>query len=184
MENFFISYFQDIKGTLDKINLNILRKVNDILFDALNKGNQIFTMGNGGSGVTASHFVCDLNKGVSFGQKKKFKAICLNDNLPTLLAYANDLSYSDIFCEQLKNFMEEKDIVIGFSGSGNSENVLKAIEHANKNRAITIGFSGFDGGKLAKIAKHSIIVSIDDMQKIEDIHLILCHLIMQTMKKF
>jgi len=101
--------------------------------------------------------------------------------MSTFLAYANDFFYSYIFCEQLKNFMIDGDIVIGFSGSGNSENVLKAIEYANENGGITIGFSGFDGGRLSKTAKFSLVVPIGDMQKCEDIHLILCHLIMQTM---
>lgn len=180
MENFFLRYFQDLKNTLDKIDLDIFKKINELLFNALENRRQIFTMGNGGSGSTAAHLVCDLNKGISFGQRKKFKAICLNDNMPTLLAYANDVSYSDIFCEQLKNFMLEEDIVIGLSGSGNSKNVLKAFEYANKNGGITIGFSGFDGGQLSKIAKYPLVVPINDMQKCEDIHLILCHLIMQT----
>jgi len=183
MKKFFLNYFQDLKNTLDKINLDNFNKISELLFNALENRKQIFTMGNGGSGATAAHLVCDLNKGVSFAQKKKFKAICLNDNLPTLLAYANDVSYSDIFCEQLKNFMNEEDIVIGFSGSGNSENVLKAVEFANKNGGVTIGFSGFDGGRLSKITKISLVVPINDMQKCEDIHLILCHLIMQTMNK-
>lgn len=181
MKDYFLYYFQDLKKTLDKIDLSIFQKINELIYNALENGNQIFTMGNGGSGATASHLTCDLNKGVSFNQTKKFKAICLNDNIPTLLAYANDVSYSDIFCEQLKNFMRIGDLVIGFSGSGNSENVLKAIEFANKNEGITIGLSGFDGGQLSKTVKYSLVVPIDDMQKVEDIHLILCHLIMQTM---
>jgi len=181
MEKFFLDYFQELKKTLEKINLNSLKKINELLFDALENGRQIFTMGNGGSGSTASHLACDLNKGRCLNKRKKFKVICLNDNIPTLLAYANDLSFSEIFCEQLKNFMNEEDIVIGFSGSGNSENVIKAIKYSNENGGITIGFSGFDGGRLAKLAQYSLIVPINDMQKCEDIHLILCHLVMQTM---
>ena len=181
MKNYYLDYFQDLKYTLDRVDLDSFNKINEHLFNAFEKGKQIFTMGNGGSGSTASHLVCDLNKGVSFNQREKFKAICLIDNLPTLLAYANDVSYSDIFCEQLKNFMNEEDIVIGFSGSGNSENVIRAIEFANENGGITIGFSGFYGGKLSEIAQFSLVVPISDMQKCEDIHLILCHLIMQTM---
>jgi D-sedoheptulose 7-phosphate isomerase len=180
MENFFLDYFQHLKDALDNIDLSTFEKINKLLFDALKNGRQIFTMGNGGSGSTAAHLVCDLNKGVCFGRRKKFRAICLNDNMPTILAYANDVSYSDIFSEQLKNFMHDGDIVIGFSGSGNSKNVIKAIEYANKNSGITIGFSGFDGGKLSKIAQYALTAPINDMQKSEDIHLILCHLIMQT----
>ena len=181
MQKYFLDYFQELKKTLDKIDLGNFKQINELIFEALENEKQIFTMGNGGSGTTASHLVCDLNKGVSYKQIKKFKAICLNDNIPTLLAYANDVSYSDIFCEQLKNFMHGGDLVVGFSGSGNSENVLRAIEYANTNGGITIGFSGFDGGKLLKTAQYSLLANVNDMQKSEDIHLILCHLIMQTM---
>jgi len=183
MKNYFAYYFCELKNTLDKIDLDIFHKIYELLFNALESRKQIFTMGNGGSGSTASHFVCDLNKGVSFGQIKKFKAICLNENIPLLLAYANDVSYSDIFCEQLKNFIQREDIVIGFSGSGKSKNVLKAIEFANNNGGITVGFSGFDGGTLSKIVQYSLVVPVHDMQKCEDIHLILCHSIMQAIKK-
>ena len=183
LKRYYLDYFQDVKDILDKIELDNLNEVNELLFNALENGKQIFTMGNGGSGATASHLVCDLNKGVNFIGRKKFKAISLIDNLPTLLAYANDISYSNVFCEQLKNFMNKEDIVIGFSGSGNSRNVIKAIEFANEHGGITIGFLGFNGGILSEIAQISIIVPINDMQKCEDIHLILCHLIMQTMNE-
>lgn len=181
MKNYYLDYFQELENTLNKIDLDNLNKINELLYNALENGGQIFTMGNGGSGSTASHLVCDLNKGVSFNNSRKFRAICLNDNMPTLLAYANDVSYDYVFIEQLKNFMNEGDVVIGFSGSGNSENVLKAVEYANENGGVTVGFSGFDGGKLAKIVNYSLVVPINDIQKCEDIHLILCHLIMQTM---
>jgi len=183
MREFFLEYFRDLKNVLDKINLDNFNEINKLLFSTLENRKQVFTMGNGGSGSTASHLVCDLNKGVGFNNSRKFRAICLNDNMPTLLAYANDVSYAYVFIEQLKNFMNEGDIVIGFSGSGNSENVLKAIKYANENGGVTVGFSGFDGGKLAELAKYSLVVPINDMQKCEDVHLILCHLMMQTMMK-
>jgi len=181
MISFYFDYFNSIKKTLDNIDMNTLHEINTLLHKTLENRKKIFTMGNGGSGSTASHLVCDLNKGVNFNQEKKYRAICLNDNLPTISAYANDLSYSDIFSEQLKTHMDKNDLVIGFSGSGNSENILKAIVFANKNQGITIGITGFDGGQLAKIAQFSLVVPIHDMQKCEDIHLILSHLIMQTL---
>jgi len=183
MIDFYSSYFADLKNTLDKIDLGILEKINTILYRALLEKKQVFTMGNGGSGSTASHFVCDLNKGVCYGQQNKFKAICLNDNIPTLLAYANDVSYTDIFSEPLKNLMQKGDIVIGFSGSGNSENIIKAIEYAKQNGGITVGFSGCGGGRLAEVAEYSLVVPIDDMQKSEDIHFVLCHLMMQSLMR-
>ena len=140
-------------------------------------------MGNGGSGATASHFACDMNKEVSSGLDKRIQVICLNDNIPIISAYANDLSYDNIFTEQLKNFLKPNDVVIGISVSGNSRNVIKAIQYANDHSAITVGFTGFDGSQVAKIAKIPIVIAANDMQKVEDIHLILFHMIMQILQK-
>ena len=108
-------------------------------------------------------------------QDKKFKFICLNDNIPSLMAYANDLSFEDIFVEQLKNFYQKGDIVIGISGSGNSMNVLKAIDYANENGGVTVGLTGYSGGKLIEMAQHNVHIPIDDMQIVEDLHMVLDH---------
>jgi D-sedoheptulose 7-phosphate isomerase len=137
-------------------------------------------MGNGGSGSTASHFACDINKGCCIDLEKKFRVICLNDNIPTMLALSNDISYESIFLEQMKNFFNSGDLVIGISGSGNSENVLRAIKYASENNGRTIGLSGFSGGNLSKLVDVSFIADIDDMQKVEDIHMIIVHMIMQA----
>ena len=118
------AYFDRLKVTIDKISKSDLSDLMNVLVDAKESGKQIFIMGNGGSSATASHYVCDFNKGISMNQDKKFKFICLNDNIPSLMAYANDLSFEDIFVEQLKNFYQKGDIVIGISGSGNSINVV------------------------------------------------------------
>ncbi len=139
-------------------------------------------MGNGGSGATASHFTCDINKGCCMDLNKKFKMICLNDSLPTLLALANDVSYDAVFVEQLKNFFLPGDLVIGISGSGNSPNVLRAIEYARVHQGVTIGLSGFSGGKLASLADIAWIAPVEDMQKIEDMHMIVVHMIMQAVR--
>ena len=139
----------------------------------------IFIFGNGGSGATASHFAGDFNKGISYGLKKRFKVLCLNDNIPAMLALANDCTYDDIFVEQLKNFLSPGDVVIGISGSGNSKNVLKAISYANQKQATIIALTGFKGGQLKKITQFCLVVPIEDMEKTEDIHLILMHLIKQ-----
>jgi D-sedoheptulose 7-phosphate isomerase len=140
-------------------------------------------MGNGGSGTTASHIVCDFNKGVSANLVKKLKVMCLNDNMPSISAIANDISYDAIFEEQLKNFLSPGDIVIGISVSGNSKNIIKAIDYANNNGATTIGFCGFDGGKLKKIAKYPIHVKVDDMKITEDIHSVISHILMKMLSK-
>ena len=134
-------------------------------------------MGNGGSGATASHFVCDFNKGISEKLDSKYRFICLNDNIPTMLAYANDVSYNSIFVEQLKNLATEGDLVIGISGSGNSNNVISAIEYANAQGCKTFGLVGYDGGMLKKIAQNCIHIKINNMQIVEDIHMIIDHLL-------
>lgn len=117
----------------------------------------------------------------SFEHNKKFKFVCLNDNIPSLMAYANDLSFEDIFIEQLKNFFQPNDVVIGISGSGNSKNVLRAIEYANINRGITVGLTGYDGGILKKIVQYSVHVPVNDMQITEDIHMVLDHCMMKIL---
>ncbi len=173
------AYIKGLKDSLDGLDIKSVEKLVDILIDAYENEKQIFIFGNGGSGSTASHLACDLNKGCCYGRKKRFKVICLNDSIPTLTAYSNDVSYDVVFIEQLKNFLKTGDIVIGISGSGNSVNVLEAIEYANNNNAITVGLCGYNGGKLKKMVKHPVCANVDDMQKSEDIHLIIAHIIMQ-----
>lgn len=175
------SYFLKLKNTIDFIDRNEINGFIKLLVKARNAKKNIFIMGNGGSAATASHFCCDFNKGLSHNSENRFRFFCLNDNIPTITAYSNDVSYDDIFIEQLKNFFESGDYVIGISGSGNSRNIIKAIDFANKNNGITIGLSGFNGGILKKIAKYSVHANIDDMQISEDLHMILCHLIMKTL---
>jgi len=177
----FLQYIENLKRTMDSLNPDDFEDIVHTLFEAIERESQIFLMGNGGSGATAAHFVCDLNKCLSYGREKRIKAFCLNDNMPIVSAYANDVSYDCIFVEQLKNFLKKDDVVIGLSGSGNSKNVIEAIKYANETGAVSIGFSGFDGGVLAETAKKSITVNIDDMQIVEDIHLILTHVVMQIL---
>ncbi len=180
MKELINGYFERLKNTVDKLDRNEIEQFIKVLFTARDNGNNIFIMGNGGSASTASHFCCDFNKGMSYGKDKRFKLICLNDNVATMLAYANDISYSDVFVEQLKNFVKKDDVVIGISGSGNSENVIRAIDYANETGAITVGLTGYSGGKLKQKASISVNTNINDMQISEDIHMILCHLIYST----
>lgn len=183
IKEFASNYLAELKKVTEIIPLDKFEEIVNIILDAYEKKRSIFIMGNGGSGSTASHFACDINKGVSYGLKKRSKVICLNDNMPIMLAYANDSSYEDIFVEQLKNFLESGDVVIGISGRGNSNNVLKAIEYANEKGAKTIGLTGFGGGELAKLSQISLIVPANDIQKVEDIHLVIIHMIMQILYK-
>lgn len=169
-------YIATLKQTLDKLDYDEVLSFIDVLLNAREEERSIFIMGNGGSAATASHFACDFNKGLSHPGQKRFKIICLNDNVPSMMAYANDQSYEDIFVEQLKNFFQPGDVVIGISGSGNSANVVKAISWANKNGACTVCLVGYDGGKLKQIARKSVHVKVDDMQITEDVHMILDHI--------
>jgi D-sedoheptulose 7-phosphate isomerase len=183
INDFAKNYLGDLKELINTIDINEITEFIKDIENAYKNGKTIFIMGNGGSAATASHFVCDINKGVSLKLQKKFKVLCLNDNIPIMLAYSNDISYDSVFIEQLKNFIMNDDLVIGISGSGNSKNVLNAIEYSNKVGARTFGIIGCEGGKLKDIAQKSLIVRSFDMQKIEDCHMILTHLIMQYFSK-
>ena len=175
------AYFEKEKTVLDAINKDDLNTLMNLLLEAKDAGKRIFIMGNGGSAATASHYVCDFNKGISFGKEKKFKFICLNDNVPTMMAYANDLSYADVFIGPLKNFFQEGDIVIGISGSVNSENVVRAIQYANENKGVTVGLTGFSGGKVKQLSRYNVHVPVDDMQITEDLHMVLDHCMMKIL---
>lgn len=175
------AYFEKEKAVLDAISKDDLNELMNLLMDARDKGKNIFIMGNGGSAATASHYVCDFNKGISYGKEKMFKFICLNDNVPTMMAYANDMSYADVFVGPLKNFMQDGDVVMGISGSGNSENVVRAIKYANENRGISVGITGYSGGKVKQLSKYNVHVPVDDMQITEDLHMVLDHCMMKIL---
>ena len=182
-QKFSFDYLNQLKELLETFPHEKFEQIGQALMSAYDKGKQVFIMGNGGSGSTASHFACDINKGCCYGLEKKFKVICLNDNMPTILAYANDLSYNNIFVEQLKNLLQPGDTVIGISGSGNSENVILALSYAKEKGAVTIGLTGFDGGRLVHVVDLPFVAAIDDMQKVEDVHMIVVHMLMQYLGK-
>lgn len=145
--------------------------------EARDHNRHIFVCGNGGSASTASHFACDILKGASFGHEQRFRIFALTDSLPTLTAYSNDVCYECVFEEQLKNFAEREDLVIAISGSGNSPNVVRAIEYANQIGCKTIALTGRDRGKLGPLAQLNIHVDSPHMGRIEDAHLVVCHMI-------
>ena len=163
-------------GNLREVS-QILKNIFEKLISARDNDQTIYVMGNGGSASTATHFTSDLLKTSIVKNKKRFKAHSLSDNIPVVLAWANDDEYNNIFLGQLENFLKKNDIVIGFSGSGNSENVIKAIEFANNNNATTISFTGKGGGKISKISQINLTIPSDDMLTIETMHLLICHLL-------
>src|SRR5579884_2818128 len=169
-------YKSKIVRTLDIIDLSLVSQVIEILREARANGRHIFVCGNGGSASTASHFVTDMVKGASFEKQARFRIMALTDSMPTITAYSNDVGYDCVFAEQLKNFAQSGDVLIAISGSGNSPNVVRAAEYANSMGCKTIALTGRDGGKLGKAAELEIRVSDHHMGRIEDGHLIICHM--------
>lgn len=160
-----------------------IQDVIDTLKSAHAAGKQVFLLGNGGSAATASHIACDFQKGLKEYTGKRFRACAVTDNVAVMTAWANDTAYENIFAEQLDSLLEPGDVVLAISGSGNSPNVIKAVEKANEMGAVTIGWSGFRGGKLAQVAKKAIVVNSDNMQRIEDVHMILGHLVFHCLMR-
>lgn len=153
----------------------------DLIRAKFDAGKKIITCGNGGSASTASHYITDWNKMINLATGRKFRGFSLCDNIGAITAFGNDLSYDEIFAGQLKSILDEGDLVIAISGSGNSPNVLKAVEYANANGADTLAVVGYDGGKLLPLAKQHILVPSFDMQICEDIHLMFGHMVMKTL---
>ena len=170
-------YKADVLQAIETIDLEKVGEAIEILVQARNQDRRVFVCGNGGSASTASHFVCDMVKGASFRRDKRFRIMALTDSLPTITAYANDVSYDCVFVEQLKNFAEPGDVVMAISGSGNSPNVLQAIEYANSIGCRTIALSGRNGGKLGPMAQLNLQASHPHMGRIEDVHMIVMHMI-------
>ncbi len=170
-------YLEEMRGAIETLPMETIDQVINILHEARVKGRQVFVMGNGGSASTATHFVCDLAKNTKNKGWPNFRAIGLTDNIAMITAYANDDGYDNMMVEQLANFVQPWDVVVGISTSGNSSNVIKAVELANNSGAITIGFTGRSGGKLAKVAQVNIAVQSDLTQQLEDAHMMLCHMV-------
>jgi D-sedoheptulose 7-phosphate isomerase len=152
-----------------------------LIRDAWLNERQIITLGNGGSAMTALHFITDWNKMVHLATGKRFRGRTLVDNVGMVTAYANDLSFADVFIEQLKNVAVCGDLVIAISGSGNSENVVRAVTYANEIGCETLGLCGFSGGKLKQIAKNVVWANVQDMQLCEDVHAIFGHIVMRAL---
>lgn len=149
--------------------------------DAFDEGKKILTCGNGGSASTASHYITDWNKMVNLATGKKFRGVCLSDNLGLITAYGNDLSYADVFSGQVDAMMDEGDLLVAVSGSGNSPNILKAIDAARRASGKVLGIVGYDGGKMKANCDHSVWVPSFDMQLCEDVHLMFGHLVMKAL---
>jgi D-sedoheptulose 7-phosphate isomerase len=169
-------YQEQLVSTINKLDLGKIELAISWLKQARDEEQQIFTCGNGGSASTASHFVTDMLKGASYGRSSRFRIYALTDSLSTMTAYANDVSYDCVFAEQLKNYASRGDLLLCISGSGNSPTVLEAAKYAHEAGCRVIALTGRDGGKLASMADLNIGVADSHMGRIEDLHLIICHM--------
>lgn len=174
-------YIQKEINTLQNLDVGALNAAIGAIVEDWSKDATIYTMGNGGSAATASHMVCDFNKGVSSEVERKFRFQCLNDNTPLVMAIANDISYDEVFSYQLKDVLEKNDLIIAISGSGNSKNIVKAVEYAREVGAKVIGITGYSGGKLMDMADYKMHVAVDDMQIAEDLHMVFDHMMMRVL---
>lgn len=181
MDNFFEKYtseFIEVLLTLDKKKLRSLYK---LMEDTKEEKSKIFILGNGGSSASASHWVCDFNKGTNFGESERLQVYSLSDNLPTFSAVGNDISYEDVFVEQLKNYLAPGDLVIGLSVSGKSQNIIKALKYASKIHADSFSIIGDFDGEIVKVSKDTLIVNSKNYGIVEDIHMYVCHMLSQYM---
>jgi D-sedoheptulose 7-phosphate isomerase len=174
-------YFTRVTGALAKIDCQKVQAALNMLLEVYQAGGTVYLFGNGGSAANASHLYCDLTKSVSYGRQKRFSAVCLSENVPAMMAYANDFGWGKVFVGPLENTIRAGDLVIGFSCSGNSVNVINAIEYARDAGARTIALCGNDGGKIKPIADLSLHVESRDVKVVEDVHLILCHCIKELL---
>lgn len=168
---------------LSRLDMKSLDKAIQMVGDAFSSGKKIITCGNGGSASTASHYITDWSKMINLATGEKFRGFSLVDNVGLVTAFGNDLSYDEVFSGQCRAVLDKDDLLVAISGSGNSPNILRAIEQAREMGALTLGILGFDGGAAAKLADHSFIVPSFDMQTCEDIHLMFGHLVMKTFCK-
>ena len=175
--SFPAQYKSELLKTIETVDLDKVNQAIQWFEDARASNRHIFVCGNGGSASTASHFACDMVKGASYNRNTRFRIMALTDQTSTITAYANDVSYDCIFVEQLRNFAQPGDLVMALSGSGNSPNVIRALEYANSLGCRTIALTGRDGGKLGPLAQLHIQVAAPHMGRIEDAHMIVCHMI-------
>lgn len=183
-----MNYLRELEAYRDReievfkrLDLEAVNIVMNVLEEARLSGRKIFICGNGGSAATASHYVCDFNKGVSENLEIKYHFQCLSDNVASMMAVANDFSYDEVFRYPLQGKIQPGDILIGISGSGNSRNVVNAFAYAKEVGSTTIAIVGYNGGKLKQMADYCIHVDVDDMQISEDLHMVLDHMMMSVL---
>lgn len=177
------TYLEQEIDILKRIDVSAMNEVLNLLEAGMKREATIYVFGNGGSAATASHFQNDFNKGVSEHIDKKFRFLCLNDNIATIMAVANDIGYEEVFRFQLQGKIKKGDILMAISGSGNSPNVINAVEYGKKQGCKVVGLTGYSGGRLKELSDISLHVPINSMQITEDVHMIFNHLMMSVFYK-
>ena len=174
---FALNYLDDLKATLSGLNADAIGQAISWMKEARDSGRMVFVCGNGGSAAIASQMVTDIVKGASYGHKARFKMIGLTDSIGIITAYANDVSYECVFAEQLRNFAQQGDVLLAISGSGNSKNVVRAVEYANQVGCKTIALTSSKGGILRGISRLTLGVPNNHMGRLEDCFFVMTHII-------
>lgn len=176
------SYFEELASTMSQLPVRELENLVRVFLCTYDAGRAVFLFGNGGSAALASHMACDLGKGAAPSCGKRLRVVALTDNVPLLTAWANDTCYENIFSEQLANLIEPGDLAFAISGSGNSPNVIGALEFARRAGAVTAGITGFQGGRMKLLCDVCAVVPCENMQIIEDLHLSISHAIFRALR--
>jgi len=176
------TYFHGVDSALRRLPFSVIDQLSDVLWQAYLDDRSLYVFGNGGSAALASHIACDLGKGTIVNGRRRFRVVALTDNVPLMTACANDASYEDIFSEQLKSLVRRGDVVLAISGSGNSPNVLSALHVAQQANAITLGLTGYQGGKMKAFCDLCVVVPSDNMQVIEDLHVSVSHSVFLSLR--
>ncbi len=182
VQSYIKDYLRSLRALLSDVEPAEVERVVDILWECYQNGCRLVLCGNGGSAATASHLVCDFQKNVYLESGRAWEVVALTDSPSLLTAWGNDTEYANVFAGQARTWLREGDVLIAISGSGNSPNVLAAVDVANAVGATSIGWSGFGGGKLAERARVNVIVSSPNMQMIEDIHMVLGHMVYSALR--
>jgi D-sedoheptulose 7-phosphate isomerase len=178
------SYLDTLRSVLNEVPTADLERVIEIFEDAYKRDAVIYICGNGGSWATAGHWVCDFSKGTNAEGRRRMRMISLGDNVPMLTAYGNDVHYNQVFSEPVLTYVRKGDVVVLLTASGNSPNILEAAAAAKKVGAVSVGLIGFGGGKLAALVDHAVTVNCREYGPVEDLHMILDHIISLYMREF
>jgi D-sedoheptulose 7-phosphate isomerase len=176
------AYLDRLRAAIDRLPVDRIEAIGEILYRAYRHDKQVFIVGNGGSAATASHLACDLGKNTISPNRQRFRVTSLNDNMSLVSAIANDLGYEHVFSEQLKNLIRPGDVLISITGSGNSLNIVNAMEYARERAATNVALLGFDGGRAIRLADEYVLIPVEDYGVIEDLHLVLDHILTECFR--